>query len=208
MWSRFQRSGLWTGLPDVPGFPVGGFLQPSPLLLPQLLLAAGGGGELRLRSSGQWKSSGVQQGQQEAPGHRSSGQLPGQVHESLLKVYLRQQNSDNVSVVSYFGEMFEFVDKTVLRDSIMLWNYSRETVTTEWRGESLQSKSWLFLQFSVSQGVDKLWNRLRVYSDLAHLELLTPWRRLFVLLCMGCIPAPVFRCIIGCTVWLFLNISR
>ena len=79
MWPRLQWSSLWTGLADLPGLPVGGFLQPTPLLLPQLLLTSRGWGQLWLRGAGQRQGAGLQQGQPETLGHRSAWQFPGQV---------------------------------------------------------------------------------------------------------------------------------
>lgn len=85
MWPRLQWPSLWACLPDLPGFPVRGFLQPTPVLLPQLLLTSWGWGQLWLWGSGQWQGLGLQQGQQETLGHCSTRQFPGQVIKVLIK---------------------------------------------------------------------------------------------------------------------------
>jgi len=85
MWPRLQWSSLWARLPDLPGFSVGGLLQPTPLLLPQLLLTSWGWGQLWLRGAGQRQGLGPQQRQQEALGYCSTRQFPGQVLNNLIQ---------------------------------------------------------------------------------------------------------------------------
>lgn len=84
MWSGFQRSSLWACFPDFSSFSFWGFLQPTPLLLPYLLLTSWGWGQLWLRCACQRKGSGFQQGQQETLDHGSTRQFPSQVIVVLI----------------------------------------------------------------------------------------------------------------------------